>query len=183
LVMQAHVHRADQRAYLAALEHQQEQLTVWSQEWADYAERNNQLRRQVQPLRSAVRANKVTQALLRSLASAKHPDDWFVLIADADSYFRAPQGNDTDIALPEEPIGPVAPEASLRQMILEGYTPADDLSTVRELIEKMRSLPFVANVDLLPDDQVRTDWQDAPTDAQPEVRRFALEIELMGGAP
>ncbi len=72
-----------------ALEAQQalvDELSRMEEERSHQEERNERLRRQLQPLRIAVRNNQAVRAVLGAVEEARDPDDWFVLIADAGSY-------------------------------------------------------------------------------------------------
>ncbi len=70
------------------------------------------------------------------------------------------------------------PDPMFTYMIVEGYTPRRDLSTVRQLIQGLRELDFVEEADLLQDDfLVRSpEWEAkwAPTGERP----FTLRIKL-----
>lgn len=167
---------------------------------------NGEWRRQLHPLRTAVRNGEIARWMLPVTAAAKHPDDWIVRVADARSYFQTDPASPAAAAavLPRtgagssapgtglraetapppdaaaDPTAPAAPppEPGFQQMVVEGYTPVPDLSTVRGMIEKLRKDPLVAAADLLADDRVRLDperdrqWQDA------NVRLFAVELTI-----
>jgi len=153
-----------------------EQLQQWESERAQLQERNTLLRQQVLPLRSAVRNNQAVRALLGAVSEARAPNDWFVFIADAESYNRFPAR-----PLDNEPRPPGW--EPFRHIVLEGYTPVDDLSTVRAMIEKLRAYPFILNVDLLADDKIQPEWSRPYIWMESGARRFALELEWIGAVP
>ncbi len=130
---------------------------------------NLALRRGIAPLRGAVHGADVVRRALEAVASAKHEDDWIILAADAERYLAEGQ------VAAGRGSGP-AGGAPVEHLVIEGYTPAHDLSTVRAMIERLRRYPFIAEADLLADDRLR---QDADRDrlwAPLGSRLFALEI-------
>lgn len=162
---------------LADKEKQAEHLMRVDEELDTLKERNRVLRLQMAPLRAAIRNNLTVIALLNALHEARNTNDWISLISDAPSYF-----SDRQLTVIE--ANPVSnPTSAFRRMIVEGYTPVEDLSTVRAMIEALRAHPFIVDIDLLPDDQIRYD-ETAPTDwVAGYARKFALEIECAGGTP
>lgn len=142
-------------------------------------ERNRMLRRQLHPLLRSVRKGAVMREILAALAEAKHADDWVSLIADGPSYFPSR----------EPPRQPAAPDPAAvsetearpaEHLVVEGFTPATDFSTIRAMIETLRSHPLVTSVDLLGDDKVMADEERDRRWAFSGARRFALEIKLNG---
>ncbi|MEX2607030.1 MAG: hypothetical protein WD708_06760 [Kiritimatiellia bacterium] len=133
-----------------------------------FEEQNEKLQLKVFPLRAAKRNHNLVRRLLQSVYEAKGPDDWFILLADADAY------TSTDTL----PSRPATEGASMRHFILEGYTPVNDLSTVRTMIETLRTHELVQSADLLPDDQVLHDRRANPRRVVQNARWFVLEIEL-----
>lgn len=144
-----------------------------------FRERNDLLQREMQPLRRAVQGSRVARHIIYALGEAKHKDDWITLIADSHSYLTL-QG--------QEPMGPPAPSPTgepadplarpLDQIVVEGYTPLEDLSTVRAMIEALREHPSVADADLLADDVVRQDEARDTRWAETGARLFAVEITV-----
>ena len=72
----------------------------------------------------------------------------------------------------EYPIRP------FNQIVLEGYTPLDDLSTVRAMIETLRESSCISDVDLLPDDKLRVNPDRDQRWAEVNSRLFAVEISV-----
>ena len=131
---------------------------------------NGRLERQTAPFRRAARNGVVLRAMIDAVGTAKHPDDWITLIADARSYARTEDETKRDA--PEELSSP-------DQIIVEGYTPVQDLSTVRAMIDALQQHPEVAAADLLGDDRLR---KDEERDARWSIaggRLFAIEITLV----
>ncbi|MBN1558010.1 MAG: hypothetical protein JW951_07680 [Lentisphaerae bacterium] len=151
----------------AAFERQRQQR----ERLLEYEALNRRLEEQVTPLRIAVRNGALVRAVIAAAGTAKHEEDWITLIADARSY-AGTSGEDPRAGT----AAPSAEETQIAQIILEGYTPVEDLSTVRRMIEVLREHPAVADADLLGDDRVRT---DAARDALWEgtgCRLFAVEV-------
>jgi len=136
----------------------------------DLAEISVRLNEIMLPLRNAQRNYPRISRVLEEVNQARDPQDWFVLVADSEAYF-------SEMSLRSLPS---AFDSRVSRIILEGYTPSEDLSTVRQMIESLREIPFIEGVDLLPEDQVRQGVQPVSTLQIEGLRRFALEIELRG---
>lgn len=145
-----------------------EQYENLNQEKQRYEEQIAKLQLKVLPLRAAQRNHDLVRRLLQSVYEAKDPEDWFIFLADADAY-------SSTASLPTRPA---REGATLRRFILEGYTPVDDLSTVRAMIEHLRANAFVQSADLLPDDQIHHNRRAPETVEMPSARWFVLEIVL-----
>ncbi|MCC5845078.1 MAG: hypothetical protein JJU05_12580 [Verrucomicrobia bacterium] len=170
LSMHAHrVNRSLARRTVQAREHL-EAFQAVEAERAELAERMAGLSGTVLPLRDAARNYPRMARVLDAVQEARDPLDWFVLAADADAYF-------SDLS-PRRLPPPMAGRIST--VILEGYTPVEDLSTVRHMIEALRLHPFIESVDLLPDDQIRRRSVVSEMWNLEGLRRFALEIRLRG---
>ncbi|MBT3296430.1 MAG: hypothetical protein HN919_20630 [Verrucomicrobia bacterium] len=116
---------------------------------------NEALEERIAPFRTAVHNADVLRIALQSIAAAKHPDDWLSLLADAAAY--------SGVVLPAEaPLDAEAPDRmarreGFRHVIVEGYTPVDDFSTVGRMIELLHEQDGVVAADLLGDDRLRDD--------------------------
>ena len=132
----------------------------------EYRRLNNNLEGRVAPFRKAVHNGEILRAVIQAAAQAKHPDDWITLIADADSYFQAEQNADMEFW------------TNFGQIVIEGYTPVEDLSTVRAMIEALRKTPAVLEADLLGDDRVRADETRDEIWATTQCRLFAVEMTV-----
>ncbi len=139
-----------------------------------------ELRRQLEPLRAAALNGEVLRALLAAVSEARAEDDWLYLIADSVTYFNADDPGETGPA--GRQLEPETREGLavrfIDQIIIEGFTPVEDLSTVRGMINRLREYPFVKRVDLLPDDKVRKDEQRDERGTAKGCHLFALEIRV-----
>lgn len=170
LVLHAHrLNRSLDRRQVRAREHL-EAFRAVEAERADLAEQMAGLSGTVLPLRDAARNYPRMARVLDAAREARDPLDWFVLAADADAYF-------SDLS-PRRLPPPMAGRVST--VIMEGYTPVEDLSTVRRMIEALRQKPFIESVDLLPDDQIQQSSAVNGMWNLEGLRRFALEIRLRG---
>lgn len=149
---------------------QREAFEALAEERAALAGRMAGLSGTVLPLRDAVRNYPRLARVLEAVQEARDPSDWFVLVADAEAYF-----SDLSPRRLPPPLG-----SRISTVIMEGYTPAEDLSSVRLMIEALREQPFIERVDLLPDDQIRSRPGAREAWNLEGLRRFALEIRLRG---
>jgi hypothetical protein len=123
---------------------------------------NEQLESRVVPFRTAVENAGVLRIALESVSRAKHPDDWLSLFADAGAYFRDSGAG----GVPVESTPGLDGGAGLVNIIVEGFTPVDDFSTVGQMIERLHEQPGVVDADLLGDERLRDDparderWSD-----------------------
>jgi hypothetical protein len=173
-MLSLHAHRLNRslaRRTVQAREHL-EAFQAVEAERADLAERLAGLSVTVLPLRDAAWNYPRMARVLEAVQAARDPVDWFVLAADADAYF-------SDLS-PRRLPPPMAGRIST--VIMEGYTPVEDLSTVRRMIEALRLEPFIESADLLPDDQIRRRSMVSEVWNLEGLRRFALEIRLRGRA-
>lgn len=145
-------------------------LDALEAEWQQLKEKNDALELQLQTLQDPSDGGKVVNELIRALGAAKHPDDWITLISDSTSYRP---GNEDKPAPPST----AAPAA----LIVEGYTPQRDYSTVHAMISRLRSESFIRHVDLVPDDTI-PDRSEARSHWMPlDATLFVIEVEL--GSP
>ena len=72
------------------------------------------------------------------------------------------------------------PDPLASVFIVEGYTPNVSLKSVREMIDRLKTSPEIARVDLRSDDQVfaPTGIPELETEKIPNFRRFVIEIEV-----
>ena len=142
------------------------------------------------PVSGLLCAAPVTRELITLLAEAKHDRDWLTLITDGESYTagqeekpaalppdgRGRRGRRTPAIVKETVEKPPPPPACLQRMIVEGYTPEANFSTVRELIDRLAAADFVESADLLRDDQTVEPTNPAAAARNPNARRFVIEI-------
>lgn len=151
-----------------------------------YRAQNRVLEQKVRTLLEPMRGAQMLQAVLRAVADAKNPDDWITRIADAQSYVAG----STDFTRPAAEPGLVDSSASagqpqplripqsFRQIVVEGYTPWEDFSTVSAMIESLRLHPAVRKADLLGDDKIQVDPDEKLQWEEMGRRLFAIEITL-----
>jgi hypothetical protein len=157
------------KAHLALLEVRLAEQTLLQKNLALVRRLNRNLDTQIYPFRIAVHNGTMIRAVIEAISATKHADDWFVLLADADTYGTS--GADTATAGFRAPVA---------RLIIEGCTPDPDLGTVRTMIDQLRERPGIVSADLLSDDLLR---QDPERDARWKptgARMFAIEIAMPG---
>jgi Tfp pilus assembly PilM family ATPase len=112
---------------------------------------------------------RIVKTVLASLGQAKHPGDWITLISDTRSYAESPSAGKT---------AREAPETFLDRIIVEGYTPRDDYSTVLSMIERLRKEPGFEKVDLLTDDRLVANADRRKAWADVGANLFTIEIQV-----
>ena len=137
------------------------------------------------PLESGIANRQRVHEVLAAVETAKASNDWIVLIADNESYFRATRnGRSAAASRPDGPHesseDPFAPFASL---VIEGYTPSEDLSSIRAMIDRMKQHPSIYQVDLLGDDLLRASSERDAQWASTSSTLFAVEIALAPHEP
>lgn len=138
------------------------------------------LEERMAPLRTGVRNGEAVRAVIAAVCDVLEEKDWLYLIADSHTYF---QDKSTAQSLrAERRLDPeTAEDKAIRfidQLIIEGFTPAEDLSSVRGMISRLRQYPFVKRVDLLPDDKIRRDEARDARASEMGGHLFALEIGI-----
>jgi hypothetical protein len=178
-VMSSHSRLRDQRRQLSAGQSQLEAYDQLQSELDQYEVRISELEAKVAPLETAVHNGRALRAVLAAVTEAKYVDDWITLIADAHSYAQAPGLLFEDPESPLLPQDQLDPQAlAIEQIVIEGYTPVEDLSTVRAMIDTLQANPAVLDADLLGDDRVREDPERDKRWAPAACRLFAVEIEV-----
>lgn len=99
---------------------------------------NAKLNTQLQPFATLVHNGDILRTAIGAVTRAKHPNDWLTHIADSSAFF---QGD-------PPPARNIAP---FDELIIEGYTPTTDLSSIRNMIEALRESPGILDADLLED--------------------------------
>ena len=142
-----------------------------------------ELKRKTDPVAAAVRNGVVLRRVVQELAGAKHPDDWITLVSDAYSYDRVSAyepPSESDLYGPRRKPGSLEDGLNIDTIVVEGYTPIEDFSTVNSMIETLREVDGVANADLLGDDRLREDAIRNDKWERFKGRLFAIEIEVNG---
>ncbi len=130
--------------------------------------------------------------VLSLVAAAKHPNDWITLVCDGGSYqSKSPSASlrtSPEIGGSERrrPIAAVSGSVTnkpvrLEHIIIEGFTPKLDFSTVQSLIDRLEAEKLVATADLLSDDKL---VQPDPVDGKGtdrRIKRFVIDLKV--GAP
>lgn len=143
--------------------------------WRQLAGENTELQRRLSPLRAAAWNNHTAEAVLAALTLAKHPNDWITVVADLPSYGAATNAPENRLTAA---LQPPPGTSALKQFVVEGYTPVKNLSTVREMIGRLRNFPFITAADLLADDRLRADPDRERRWADSGGTLFALEITV-----
>jgi Tfp pilus assembly PilM family ATPase len=155
------------------------------------------------PLRECLGWGVAMRELITLVAESLEPEDWVSLICDADSYESVPLFDETPETqtrtvsriggmrdkrlLRVPPSRTEAPPKDMpqelpRRFVVEGYTRALDLASVKALVQRLKvRSDLVAAADLRFDDTVQpADWFRRYT-AGAEYKRFSLEVTLRSG--
>ncbi|MBL7076194.1 MAG: hypothetical protein ISS31_01870 [Kiritimatiellae bacterium] len=135
---------------------------------------NEQLELRIVPFRTAVENADVLRIAMASVSKAKHPDDWLSLFADADAYFGISSADDFS----DGGRSGVSDGAGFVSVIVEGYTPVDDFSTVGQMIERLHEQVGVVDADLLGDERLRNDPARDERWADTGCSLFVIEMTL-----
>ncbi len=136
---------------------------------------NEELEERMLPFRTAVENAGVLRLAFQAVSRAKHPDDWVSLLADADAYFdRSPVVDRRR----SDGLPGLGGGAALVSVIVEGYTPVDDFSTVGEMIERLHAQEGVVDADLLGDERLRADPERDARWADTGCSLFVIEMTL-----
>ncbi len=136
---------------------------------------NEELERKIVPFRIAVNNADVLRMAMLSISRAKHPDDWISMFADADAYFASSTG---DGARAPQAGGGLQDGVGIVSVIVEGYTPVADFSTVGQMIERLKEQPGVVDADLLGDERLREDPERDARWADTGCSLFVVEMTL-----
>lgn len=161
------------------------------------------------PLQDLLVNGPLARAVLSLVCASVDPNDWITLFCDKEFYSATEQLSEENAAQPVQApaaspfslfrtLRP-APVATPQQpqevdtqqkretlatitnvFIVEGYTPNPNLTSVKEMIKRLRTAPEIMKVDVLRDDKVLTptgipELNDANL---PKFKRFVLEIEV-----
>jgi hypothetical protein len=137
--------------------------------------------------------------VLAWVANSVGTNDWLTLFCDEASYTpqtsvrppavpvtAPPRSLFSLIGAPKQPAAPalkpptVQPAAIFSVFIVEGYTTDPSLTSVREMINRLRTAERIVNVDLLGDERVLPPVGLDTQSATPETafRRFVIRLEV-----
>ena len=159
------------------------------------------IRARATPLMPILMGGPVARDALTLVAKAIHPDDWITLFCDEASYLplvseieppkpiprRSPFALFRDLTtgkLPPSPPASMPPRPSPKPVrpvfVIEGFTPDPSLSSVKDLLARLRTSAGVVKTDLLADDRVLPPkgLTDAERAALPPYRRFVIQLEV-----
>ncbi len=150
----------------------------------------NLIREMAAPVDSLLRIGPTIRDVLSLVAAAKHPDDWISLVCDGESYpFRNPSStllSPAESAIPDRrrrrlaTVSEAATNRSSRldHVIVEGYTPKSDFSTVQTLIDRLETSKLITAADLLSDDKlVQPEIVDDPGSDR-RFKRFVIDVKV-----
>jgi Tfp pilus assembly PilM family ATPase len=125
------------------------------------------------------------------IGAARGPNDFVTFLGDSESYVELRMGTEEErerrSAVPRASLVRREPNRQqadrlrddrMNRLIIEGFTPRQDLSTVKRLIETLRSRPGVLRADLLGDDLVYGDPDRDVEWISTGNRRFVIDVEL-----
>jgi hypothetical protein len=160
------------------------------------------------PVSAILMNGPLAREVLTLVASTVDPNDWITLFCDEKIYNPTEQVVDASATTAKaavrnpfslfrsiRPASPATAAASDKKeppprkdlvdplssiFIVEGYTPNPSLKSVREMIERLKTSPEVARVDLRSDDQVLspTGIPELESEKIPNFRRFVIQIEV-----
>ena len=131
-----------------------------------YELQNEALLRQMAPFTAAVHNGEILRVVLQAVAGARGDDDWITLVADERSYFDGEEDPDDVVT------------RAFERIVVEGYSPVDDFSTVRAMIEKLRDSPGIVDADVLGDDRISANPDRDQRWAGMGCSLFAIEITI-----
>ena len=160
------------------------------------------------PLTNLLMNGPLAREMLSLVSTTVDPNDWITLFCDEKIYNPKEQNVDTSASTPQaavrnpfslfRTIRPAAAKTTAATdkkepaakkdlvdplksiFIVEGYTPNPSLKSVREMIDRLKTSPDIARVDLRSDDQVLapTGIPELEAEKVPNFRRFVIEIEV-----
>ena len=175
-------------------------------------QRGEGLRQRGGPLRKLLLGGPVMREVISLVANAISPDDWISMICEETSYTRQPKAGEKPAAPAPAPragffvpgfrsaarpaagrpaaeggsllagLTPAPKPSDFSVFIVEGYTPDMGLTTVKAMIQRLKTAARVRQVDLLSDDRVLPPTlPEALLDQGvelPNMRRFVIRLEV-----
>ncbi len=139
------------------------------------------------PVARMLRTAPSVRSVLSLLAEARNEDDRITMVCDAASYFAARREGGRRPARPggralwggdEEGGAPPAAGPVLDRLMIQGYTRKPGLTTVKDLIARLKEAPFVASADLLSDDELVERDGTAAGPGGERVYRFVIDLTV-----
>ncbi len=142
------------------------------------------------PVDNLLHIGPTVREVLSIVAEAKHPNDWITLVSDGESYhskspsaalFTIPENNNSNhhrrlTAAVSESV----PEksSSLEHIIIEGFTPNLDFSSVQKLIDHLEAATLIDAADLLSDDKLVQPETIDGKGPDRRLKRFVIDLKV-----
>ena len=165
------------------------------------------IRKEAAPLRRLLVGGPASRYALSLVATSIAPADWMSLICDEETYMRHeapppvkeivkparpgffvpgfrdndPKAKESASVFADAEAKPAPEKSKFAAFVVEGYTPDMSLSSVNEMLRRIRAAGRVKGVDLLSDDKVKSpaELPDAIRALNlPEMRRFVIRMEV-----
>jgi len=150
----------------------------------------NLIRDMAAPVDNLTRIGPTVREVLSIVAAAKHPNDWITLVCDGESYqFKSPSAallTTPESSLPDRrrhqttTVSEVVTNkpSRLEHIIIEGFTPKLDFSTVQALIDRLEAVKLIATADLLSDDQLVQPEKIEGQGSDRRLKRFVIDVKV-----
>jgi Tfp pilus assembly PilM family ATPase len=144
------------------------------------------VRSMADPVSGLVRTGPLMRDLITVVCESVSSNDWITMVCDADSYFardkpeaarRAAGMRDPRRARPL-PVRQEVSTGRIERVMIEGYTSTPALTTIKDLIARISSQPYVKSADLLRDDELILDPDSPERKVYPEARGFVIDVAL-----
>ena len=129
----------------------------------------NLIRDMAAPVDTLIRIGPTVRDVMSIVAAAKHPNDWISLVCDGGSYQFKNPSVDTNKT------------SRFDHIIIEGFTPKLDFSTVLSLIDRLEEIKLIAAADLLSDDKLAQPDKGDIQGSDRRIKRFVIDVKV--GAP
>jgi type IV pilus assembly protein PilM len=189
------------RAEIQATREQLRKCEAIVRQIKEIRERCDQIRSRGTPVMQILSGGPLARETLTLVADSIQPNDWITLFCDEASYQPPAPPTPPPKSTPKRspfalfndrrsgsrpPVGaptataPTPTSAKRPAFIIEGYTPDPSLTSVRELLARLRTAPRIAKADLLADDRVLPPRTLSAAEAAllPPYRRFVILLEV-----
>ena len=126
----------------------------------------NLIRDMAAPVDTLIRIGPTVRDVMSIVAAAKHPNDWISLVCDGGSYQFKNPSVDTNKT------------SRFDHIIIEGFTPKLDFSTVLSLIDRLEEIKLIAAVDLLSDDKLAQPDKGDNQASDRRIKRFVIDVKV-----